>query len=168
MQGPYTHTEVLRKTGLQKDQINNLIAAGVIRPFLDRRGRGSSRRFSHRNVLDLLLCRELYVFGIRPATMREILRLIEATEAWQRAAEKKSGLFLALPTFRLAKSKSSARFPRLLFVEPPGEAVKMLNPELFPYCQVVELDSPAAKEKLLSQTTSLLLVDLTRLEEEAR
>jgi hypothetical protein len=65
----YGATEVQKITGLSKMQVMHLVQTNVIRPAQAAHGRGARRRFSARNLVEFLVCRELFKYNLSRANL---------------------------------------------------------------------------------------------------
>ncbi len=123
----YSAAEVQRIARVKKSSLKNWITAGAIKPLHDARGRGKRRKFSHNNVLDVMVCRELSLFGFPPKVFPLILYLIEKESAWEKISEDPlTFYFLVVPLWRSIDVKtgvytSAMPVPKLLPAQAPED-----------------------------------------------
>ncbi len=69
----YKSTEIQKRLHVPKSVLNNWLNAGIVVPFEDAKGRGKSRDFSFQNLLEILICRELWLLELPPRVYGYIL-----------------------------------------------------------------------------------------------
>ena len=69
----YGSTEIQKLTGLSKMQVIHLTQTRVIQPFRDARGRGRRRVYNWQNLVEYMICRELYKIDMSPFRMLGII-----------------------------------------------------------------------------------------------
>jgi hypothetical protein len=123
----YQTTRIQRGAHVPKAELNHWINAGIIEPLRNERGRGKSRIFSFQNLLEILVCRELWLLHLPPRVYGPTLAEIGKENGWQRMNQEGSELFLVVGQFgREIKSESGA-YSRKIYYE--GELVDAKKPD---------------------------------------
>ncbi|MBW1668867.1 MAG: MerR family transcriptional regulator [Deltaproteobacteria bacterium] len=78
----YSSKEIQAKSGVGKIQLLHWTQKGVIVPLKDAKGRGGRRIYSHQNLIEAGICRELSRYRIETSTMKEILDWLR-TKRWR-------------------------------------------------------------------------------------
>jgi DNA-binding transcriptional MerR regulator len=69
----YRSKDIQKVAKVSKINLNHWVNMGLILPLEDVRGRGRSRLFSHQNLIEALICRELNLLNLGTDVMRRIL-----------------------------------------------------------------------------------------------
>jgi hypothetical protein len=132
----YTSTEIQKKARVSKSSLNNWIDGGVIEPWDDTRGRGKSRTFSHLNLLDVMVCRELSLFNLPPRVFPVILGAIKKEEAWDAVLNDPGvPVFIIVPLWCAFNAEtgiydSAAPFPKVIPTKSPEDLGLAVGGEL--------------------------------------
>ncbi len=73
----FKNTEMQRKGHVGRDFIHNLVVSGLVEAVVNPGGQGRSREFDETGYFTILICRELWAFGIKPQAMKPILIAIK-------------------------------------------------------------------------------------------
>jgi len=60
----YRSKDIQRIAEVKKDKLVHWTRIGIIKPVQDAKGRGSSRLYSFRNLIEAMICRELNLFNL--------------------------------------------------------------------------------------------------------
>ena len=85
----FKNVEIQEKGHVSRDFIHNLIIAGVIKPTVSATGQGKSREFNEAAFLEILICRELWLYGFKPEMMKPVIKALDAKELFQKVNENK-------------------------------------------------------------------------------
>jgi DNA-binding transcriptional MerR regulator len=125
----FSLSEVARRLDVPQHRLIHLCEKGVVVPDVhDAAGRGSSRLFSSRNVLELALAIRLREMMLPVATASSVVHVLRAFEGQLRQE---------IPSFSLAKSLRETRAPDLRAIISDGHTLYFslglpgLNPKLF-------------------------------------
>ena len=77
----YKSNEIQSLANVSKAQLVLWTKRGCILPFKDPKLRGGHRTYSHRNLIEAMICRELNAYSVETALMREILDWLRR-KAW--------------------------------------------------------------------------------------
>lgn len=114
-QTTFTLTDIARLLGTKQHRLIHLCEKEVVHPDLhDAAGRGSSREFSNRNLLEFALALRLRDIMLPLAAVRAILYVLRAFEG---------ALQRDLPDFSLPESLRARRSPDLRIVVSDGETI---------------------------------------------
>lgn len=114
-QQSFTLTEIARRLGAEQHRLIHLCEKDVVLPdFGGAAGRGSSRRFSGRNLLEFSIALRLRKLQLPLASIRGILYVLREFEA--KVAKK-------IPGFALPDSLREASAPELRIIVSDGEAI---------------------------------------------
>lgn len=95
----YLSKEVQKKTGVPKSTLKNWVTVAAIKPVREGKGRGGRRKFSEKNMLEVMICRELWVLNMKPGFYREILDLVEERNSWARIKENPKTIFFLVISY---------------------------------------------------------------------
>lgn len=110
---PWTLTQASKLLGVPQHALIHLCEKKVVVPDVrDARGRGSSRKFSKRNLLDFAIAVEMRRLELPVSFVQAVLRVLRAFETEAAAS---------LDDFVLPDSLVAARAPRLTLVILDGE-----------------------------------------------
>ena len=113
--GVWTLSEIARLVGQPQHRLIHLCEKGVVRADLtEARGRGSSRRFSLRNLLQFAVALKLRELMVPVAPIAAIVHVLEAFEAT---------LAREVPGFRLPDSLMGAGAPELRVIITDGRTL---------------------------------------------
>ena len=113
--GVWTLSEIARLVRQPQHRLIHLCEKGVVRPDLtEARGRGSSRRFSRRNLLQFAVALKLRELMVPVAPIAAIMHVLEAFEAV---------LAREIPGFRLPDSLTDPRAPELRVIITDGRTL---------------------------------------------
>lgn len=114
-QKTYTLTDIARRLGAEQHRLIHLCEKEVVLPdYEGATGRGSSRRFSGRNLLEFSIALRLRKLQLPLASIRGILYVLRAFEA--KVAKK-------IPGIALPESLREASAPDLRIIVSDGEAI---------------------------------------------
>ncbi len=114
-EGVWTLSEVARFVGQPQHRLIHLCEKGVIRAdFEEARGRGSSRRFSRRNLLQFAVALKLRELMVPVAPIGAIVQVLDAFERV---------LARELPGFRFPNSLAESGAPELRVIITDGRAL---------------------------------------------
>ena len=113
--GVWTLSEIARLVGQPQHRLIHLCEKGVVRADLtEARGRGSSRRFSRRNLLQFAVALKLRELMVPVAPIAAVVHVLEAFEVL---------LARELPGFRLPDSLTGSRAPELRIIITDGRTL---------------------------------------------
>ena len=113
--GVWTLSEVARLVGQPQHRLIHLCEKGVVRAdFEEARGRGSSRRFSRRNLLQFAVALKLRELMVPVAPIAAVVHVLESFE---------SVLAREIPGFRLPDSLAATGAPELRVIITDSRAV---------------------------------------------
>jgi len=147
----YRTIEIQRRVHVPKAALNNWINAGIIKPLEDERGRGKSRNFSYQNLLEILVCRELWLLNVPPRVYRPILVEIEKRNGWERMTQDGSEVFLVVGQLSREINSESGAYSRKIYYE--GE--------------LVDAEKPEALDLAINKRPTAMSIDLSSLAVEA-
>ena len=112
VEGVWTLSEVARLVGQPQHRLIHLCEKGVVRAdFEEARGRGSSRRFSRRNLLQFAVALKLRELMVPVAPIRAVVHVLDAFE---------KVLAREMPGFRLPDSLAESGAPELRVIITDG------------------------------------------------
>lgn len=107
MQDEYLARDVQAIARISKSTLKNWVDVKAIKPIKNRTGRGTKRKFSKENLLDVMVCRELSFIQVKPRYFRSILDSIADEGAWKKIANDPLRVyFLILSYPRAINSKT--------------------------------------------------------------
>ena len=113
MAPPFTLTQAAKALGVAQHKLIHLCEKKVVVPHVhDARGRGSSRKFSKRNLFDFAVALEMRRLELPVSFVQAVLRVVRSFETEARKA---------LPGFALPESLLAAGGPRLALTILDGE-----------------------------------------------
>jgi DNA-binding transcriptional MerR regulator len=120
----YGNKQIQRIAKVTKTQILNWTQRGAIIPLKDSKGRGDRRVYSHQNLLEMMLCRELSRLSVETNVMKQLLSQLRvqqwnfefkaclSEESWMR-----SGLGTEINDLKLDKDLAKYSFAKTYYPE---------------------------------------------------
>ena len=72
----YSSSDIQRIAKITKTQAIHWTQTGIITPLQDAHGRGSRRVYSWKNLIEMMICRELNKYNIGRSLMKDIMDMI--------------------------------------------------------------------------------------------
>lgn len=69
----YRSKEIQEIAGISKDKIVHLTRIGIIEPHTKEEGRGGRNKYSFKNLVEVMICKELSDYHVEPQTMKTLL-----------------------------------------------------------------------------------------------
>lgn len=83
MHQEYRSKDIQRIAQVSKDKLVHWTRIGIIKPVKDAEGRGSSRLYSYRNLIEAMICKELNLFNLDTHMMNVIVNTYLDAPLWE-------------------------------------------------------------------------------------
>lgn len=104
----YTSKEIQERAKVTARQLIHWCEVGVIAPHIDDRRRGGARKFSQRNLLQVLICRELNKHRLPTLLFRSVMFFLELTRFWEALPQLKEIPWLVCPPIEIVSQQQIA------------------------------------------------------------
>lgn len=101
----YTSKEIQERAKVTARQLIHWCEVGVIAPHIDDRRRGGARKFSQRNLLQVLICRELNKHRLPTILFRAMMHFLEFTRFWEKLPKLKEVPLLVCPPLEIVSQQ---------------------------------------------------------------
>jgi len=89
---------------LETSTLMNLVTYGIIKPYKNKQGRGTSRLYSIENAFQLLAWKQISSLGLPYATLKEIIpKLKQPSSPKEKYTYEKDGINLTIHTSKINK-----------------------------------------------------------------
>jgi hypothetical protein len=101
----YTSKEIQERAKVTARQLIHWCEVGVIAPHIDDRRRGGARKFSQRNLLQVLICRELNKHRLPTILSRSVMHFLRFTRFWEALPQLEEVPWLVCPPLEIVSQR---------------------------------------------------------------
>ena len=149
----YFLRDIQRIGKVPKDKLQYWIRLKIIEPYVDQKGRGKQREFSHQNLIEAMVCRDLSSLHVDPTVMGHAIGMLN-THTWKINGKKYCFMKETLKNSKLVPEKK----PFLIIVMQRYQNV---------YVPGYYIENEDKLTGYLSNYTGVIVVNLARIVEEA-